>query len=127
MSESLHQQALFEFFAYAQSRIPELQYAFHVPNGGQRNARVGLQLKREGVKRGVPDIIIPVPRQSYVGMVIELKFGKNKLSTEQQDWLSFFAQQHWHCIVAYSWQDAALHVVRYFEHPPEEFGLHNLV
>ena len=31
---------------------------FHPPNGGHRNVIVGRKLKAQGVKRGVPDVMI---------------------------------------------------------------------
>ena len=130
MSESLQQIALFEFFAWAQPKIPELAFAFHVPNGGHRNARVGMKLKQEGVKRGVPDIIIPVLQTdmhtglTYCGIVIEMKYKRNKLSTEQEAWLNHFERNGWCTIVAYDWTYAAYHVVEYFGKNPNDFGLH---
>jgi hypothetical protein len=61
----------------------------HVPNGGMRNQIVAVKLKRQGTKRGVPDILIfdPPPCGGYVGCAIELKRKKGgTLSEEQKDW-----------------------------------------
>lgn len=46
---------------------------FAIPNGGKRDAKVGAMLKAEGVKSGVPDICVAIPRNGYHGLWIELK------------------------------------------------------
>lgn len=57
--ESGHQEALFSWAAYRTEIMPELQYMYHVPNGGKRDAATAVALKRQGVKAGVPDIMLP--------------------------------------------------------------------
>lgn len=39
--ESGHQEALFNWAAYRTGLMPELQYMYHVPNGGKRDAKTG--------------------------------------------------------------------------------------
>lgn len=56
--ESGHQEALFNWAAYRTGLMPELQYMYHVPNGGKRDAATAVALKRQGVKAGVPDIML---------------------------------------------------------------------
>ena len=75
--ESGHQEALFSWAAYRTGLMPELQYMYHVPNGGKRDAATAVALKRQGVKAGVPDIMLPAARAGYHGLYIELKAGKN--------------------------------------------------
>lgn len=47
--ESGHQEALFSWAAYRTGLMPELQYMYHVPNGGKRDAATAVALKRQGV------------------------------------------------------------------------------
>lgn len=49
--ESGHQEALFSWAAYRTGLMPELQYMYHVPNGGKRDAATAVALKRQGVKQ----------------------------------------------------------------------------
>lgn len=45
--ESGHQEALFSWAAYRTGLMPELQYMYHVPNGGKRDkATAGLLYRR---------------------------------------------------------------------------------
>ena len=74
--ESGHQEALFSWAAYRTEIMPELQYMYHVPNGGKRDAATAVALKRQGVKAGVPDIMLPAARAGYHGLYIELKGGQ---------------------------------------------------
>jgi hypothetical protein len=64
---------------------------FHPANGGMRNKIVAAKLKGQGVKAGVPDIIIlspPPANPKAKGVAIELKRLKGgSLSPEQRRWL----------------------------------------
>lgn len=66
---------------------PELGLLFAVPNGGGRSKAEGGRLKAEGVKPGVPDLMLPVARQGYHGLFIEMKrAGGGRLSLYQREW-----------------------------------------
>jgi hypothetical protein len=67
--EDLEQAALFERLAW---ELPDV-LAFHIPNGGKRSPREATRLKAQGVKPGIPDICIPMARNGYHGLYIELK------------------------------------------------------
>jgi len=63
---------------------------FHVPNGGSRNVVEATKLKRMGVKRGVPDIWVVIPKKGFSGLIIELKRQKGgSVSTEQKRWIEY--------------------------------------
>ena len=68
-SESQEQQALFEWAELSKRCFPELELLFHVPNGGARSKATAGRLKAEGVKPGVPDLCLPVPRGAYHGLL----------------------------------------------------------
>ena len=46
---------------------------YHVPNGGHRHVLVAMKLKEQGVKAGVPDLVLPMARGGYFGLYIEFK------------------------------------------------------
>ena len=57
---------------------------FAIPNGGIRNIRTAVRLKKEGVLAGVPDLFLPVARGKFNGLFIELKTDKGVLSPSQK-------------------------------------------
>ena len=117
--ESGHQEALFNLAGYNMQRMPELEYLHHVPNGGKRDKATAIALKRQGVKAGVPDVVLPVPRGEYHGLYIELKAGSNTTTANQKSWLKFLRQQGHYTAICYSWQLAAEMIERYLLHPEE--------
>lgn len=76
--EADQQRKLFQWTTFIRTKYPEIDLMFHIPNGGSRNKLEAANLKKQGVKAGVPDLFLPVGRGSYHGLFIELKYGKNK-------------------------------------------------
>lgn len=74
--EADQQRKLFQWTTFIRTEYPEVDLMFHIPNGGSRNKLEAANLKRQGVKAGVPDLFLPVSRGGYHGLFIELKYGK---------------------------------------------------
>lgn len=113
--ESNEQEALFRWAVFARGKYPELDLLYHIPNGGSRNRLEAANLKRQGVKAGVPDLCLPVARGKYHGLYIEMKYGKNKTSENQNIWLKALAAQGYAAAVCYGWQEAQELVTKYLE------------
>lgn len=111
--EGNEQEMLFEWAFLQRKKYPELDLMYHIPNGGQRNSAEAARLKREGVKAGVPDIHLPVARGRYHSLYIELKYGKNKPTELQKEWLSRLAMQGNFTAVCYGWEQAAKLITDY--------------
>lgn len=85
-NESVEQQCLFRWAEFASGKYPELRLMYHIPNGGARSKATAGRLKAEGVKAGVPDICLPVSRDGYHGLYIELKRERGgKISQARQN------------------------------------------
>ena len=67
----------------------------HVTNEGMIPVHYRAKLKRKGLKKGVPDILIFEPNKEYKGLAIELKAGYNKPSDEQIDWMAQLGAFGW--------------------------------
>jgi len=111
-SEDGHQAALFCWTAMNMVQQPLLRWLFAIPNGGSRHSAEALKLKATGVKSGVPDLCLPVPRIPYHGLYIELKrpasLGKlvGRASEDQLEWITFLREQGYMCRLCYGWEQA---------------------
>lgn len=95
------------------TQYPDLDLLYHIPNGGSRNKMEAANLKRQGVRAGVPDLCLPVARGEYHGLYIELKAGKNKPTEKQKEWLENLTKQGYKTAVAYSCEAAADILLKY--------------
>jgi VRR-NUC domain len=82
MSESAHQKAVIKWFDIAYPRFSSLLW--HTPNGGSRNKLEAFNLKLMGVRAGIPDLFLAVPRGTFHGLFIEMKSEKGKLTALQE-------------------------------------------
>lgn len=112
-SESAEQQTFFQWAAVAAGKHPELRLLYHVPNEGKRSARQGAKMRAEGLRAGVPDICLPVPRGGYSALYIELKAGRNKPTPDQLAWLEALDKAGNKTAVCWGWQAARKAVVEY--------------
>ncbi len=92
---------------------PELARLFHVPNGGQRHAVVAAKLKGQGVKSGVPDLCLPVPRLGCPGLWIEMKTADGRVSKNQQDWIEYLKGAGYRVEVCRSFDEARAALLDY--------------
>lgn len=115
---------------------PELMLMHAIPNGGYRNKSEAGKLKAEGVKAGVLDTFLPVPKgyvvpgegapegqawhATYNGLYVEFKDPKRKnhkeggLSQAQIDFGEGVRGQGYCVRVAYTWREAANVVMLYY-------------
>lgn len=113
MSEAQEQRALFQWAKLAEQQYPELKLLHHVPNGEKRDARTAANLKKEGVKAGVPDIVLPVARGNYHGLYIELKTQKGTLQKSQKEWLKALDEEGYATKVCRGWLEAREVIEKY--------------
>ena len=113
MSEHDEQKALFQWAEIAQIQRPELALMFAIPNGGHRLKAVAGKMKAEGVKPGVLDIFLPVPRGKYHGLFLEMKTQKGVLTKEQRWWRKVLQGYGYRVEVCRGWQAAAEVIEQY--------------
>ena len=122
-TESDEQKWLFQWAADVLGKYPELALMFHIPNEGKRSSRTGALMRREGLKRGVPDIFLPVPRGKYHGLFIELKRTKNSsVSDDQKGWLEALRRQGYDAHICKGWVEAAEAIERYLKEEKQWAG-----
>lgn len=68
------------------------KHLFAIPNGGLRNKIVAAKLKREGVRRGIPDLFLTIPKYydehkdsiAAHGLFLEMKRKKGSSTSKYQ-------------------------------------------
>lgn len=79
-----------------------------IPNGGNRSITEAVRLKKEGVKKGVSDMFLAIPRAipydpfdffTISGLWIEVKTNKGKISNEQKEWVNLMNKTGYLAIV----------------------------
>ena len=113
MGEHQIQSAIVSMSSQMERLCPDIALLFAIPNGGNRDAVTGARLKREGVKSGVPDMMLPVPRGGYCGLFIEVKTPKGRLSVNQQSWFAALEKVGNKCIVVRSPTEAIDAIMEY--------------
>lgn len=93
-SESAEQQHLFQWARMMSGAHPELALMYKITNEGRRNRANGARMVAEGMKKGVPDICLPVARAGHHGLYIELKRERNsRVTKEQLEWIEALMDQ----------------------------------
>ena len=91
--------------------LPEFAL-YAVPNAGAgaQRGQAG-KMKAEGARAGIPDLVLPVGRGGYAGLVIEMKSPVGRTSPEQREVLAWFESIGWRAVVCRS-ADAAMQEIK---------------
>lgn len=119
-SEHAHQVALFQWIALEGGvQYPELKWLFAIPNGGDRRPSVAAAMKAEGVKPGVPDLCLPLPKGIYPSLWLEMKrpvlWGTKGggRSDKQIEWHAMLLTYGHAVVVTYGWKAASRALMDY--------------
>jgi len=82
---------------------------------------VAKKLLAEGMRKGVPDLILPVPRPPYCGLAIEMKAPKGVLKPEQRWWRDALTALGWAYQLCRSAEQAIQTYRSYLGIPPDSF------
>lgn len=119
-SEDTEQISLMNWAHWHTREYPALKWLHHIPNGGSRNQLEARKLKEMGVKAGVSDLFLPYPKGCYHGMYIEMKFGNNRHTDRQKEFLADMAETGYFVVTCYSYEDAKKVLEEYVTLPGPE-------
>lgn len=91
------------------------QFLFHIPNettGGQGWITRNRQM---GCRKGVPDLMLPVPMHGYHGLFIEMKRPGGRLDGTQMRWIAALTDLGYMAICCKGWEEAKDALLRYME------------
>lgn len=112
--EETHQKTLFQALELYKSKHPGIKYIYHPANGRFRSIAVAKKLRAEGVKSGVPDVVIPIRgRNGEPGAYLEMKAEGGVVSEAQRDYLEFLKSQGYVTSVAYNWEEGLNFILDY--------------
>ena len=113
-TEETEQMLLFQWAELFSCKYAELKLLLHVPNGGKRGKAEAGRLKAMGVKAGVPDVFLPVPRGNLHGLWIELKrIRSGRPTTEQKEWIASLNGQGYAAYICHGWEQASKVILAY--------------
>jgi hypothetical protein len=92
-TEHQEQAAVIDWADKVHASLPDACLIFAIPNGGLRYLSEGRKLKLEGVRSGVPDLFLPVPRPGWHGLFIEMKRINGKTTITQDIWAKLLREQ----------------------------------
>ncbi|NDA60652.1 MAG: VRR-NUC domain-containing protein [Chitinophagia bacterium] len=116
--ESEQQQMLIKWANLHYSKELDLKigpYLIAIPNGGKRNVREAARLKAEGVKAGVPDLLLALPNKQHHGLFIEMKSQTGRLTDNQKQYFELLSAQKYKCVVCRSWIEAKDQILWYLK------------
>lgn len=95
---------------------------FAIPNANalsSQNKQMAIRnmakMKREGLRKGIPDLFIPVAKDNYHGLFIEMKRIKGSTtSKEQKDWIEKLNNNGYKAIVCKGSKVAIEEIEKYF-------------
>jgi hypothetical protein len=106
------EQAAFVEWAMLQ-KIPR-DYLLSIPNEGERTISYAMMLKRNGLRKGVCDLLLAYPAHGRHGLWLELKSrGRSTISPEQRLWINRMNAIGYVAVIAYGWEQAAKYVEDY--------------
>lgn len=80
------------------------KHLIHNANGGSRHILEAVNLRRQGVKKGVSDYFLAYPMNGHHGLWIEMKRAdksRSVVSREQKDWIELMRSVNYQAHVAY--------------------------
>jgi len=123
--EADEQKALFEWAESMLYYLPELALLNGSLNGVKLTIGQAVKAKKQGLKKGYPDLFLPVSRGGYHGLFIELKIKpyrnhKDKMvypttSDDQKWWIEQLARQGYKALICKGFDSAQDYILNYLK------------
>ena len=117
--ESAYQTQVVEWSRWAfkanPARYPHLEMLHCSLNGVKLSGTQAKIAKGQGMLSGVPDLFLPVPKNGYHGLFIEMKSDKGRV-TENQHWFLTNAESlSYKTVICYSAKEAISAIQAYYD------------
>lgn len=128
MSEHQEQALVIQWAKLNELRYPELRWLYAVPNAARRGKILAARMKREGLKAGVLDLVLPCARGGFNALYVEMKRLKpivradntvrmkaTPLSAAQEEWAAGLRVLGNCVVVCYTAEEAQAAIEAYLE------------
>ena len=88
---------------------------YAIPNGGHCNPAVAAKLKAEGVRKGIPDLHLPIATGRDHGLYIEMKKPGGRPTAEQLVRMAQLRKNGYRAVIAEGWREAVAIITDYLE------------
>ena len=116
MTEAEEQEQVIKWASLQAHILPELALLYHVPNEGKHNVAYRSKLARMGLKKGIPDLVLPVPSNGYHALYLEMKKSDGHISDirpDQIEKLKLLTKYGNRAVVAFGYMQAINEICRY--------------
>ncbi len=116
--EEAEQIALFQWRDVAVKTLPELRWLHSSLNGVPLSPGLAAKMRRMGMTKGVVDVFLPVVRNGYAGLYIEMKRRNgvpSDLSDDQSEFIDFARTQGYRADWCKGWERARDLILNYLE------------
>lgn len=115
MTEHQEQCVIFQWADLQAAKYPCLRFMYASLVGVNLRPHQAASAKRQGVRKGQPDICLPYPVKDFHGLYIELKVGNNKPTKEQVEYIDYLKSVGYRVEVAYGSKEAIDFITDYLE------------
>lgn len=113
MTEHTEQSMVIHWANRNSDRLPELKWlhsslnGIFIPAPPAIRARIINHMKAEGMKKGIPDLFLPVAKRGWHGLYIEMKREDGgKVRDEQKEFMEFADKQGYYAVVCHGYTEA---------------------
>lgn len=95
---------------------------FAIPNGSHKSQAMAAKFQREGLRKGVPDLFIPLARGKWHGLFIEMKRVKGSVtSPDQIDYINLLIDNGYRAQICHGADEAINLIAEYLAEPIPKF------
>ena len=113
--EAIEQAKVIAWARANERNYPYLQLLHCSLNGVKMTKAQAGRAIAQGMLSGVPDLFLPVPKNGYHGLFIEMKYGSNKVTENQEKFLQNAANVGYAVSVCYSANEAIKRIEDYYQ------------
>ena len=115
MSEYTEQVEIFNWAKKHENTYPALKLLNASLNGVKLSIGQAVKTKAGGMKAGYPDIFLPIPKNNYHGLFIELKKNKqDKVQELQKWWKNELNAYGYLAVICYGYDEAINFIKKFF-------------